>query len=128
MTAIRRRRLALLDPGNGQSEPVLDGTPKVTRDAGVENVPARHLCPTCPSQGVVPAGTNDGNAYRYCCTARKTLTTSLKRTLTKYKTRTITVAPVGRVANEAWLLALTQSHPPSLLESQAPPSTEASRP
>lgn len=48
---------------------------------------ARHACPVCPAgKQVVSAGRNKGGAsdgISFCCTRRKTVTKTLKRTLTK---------------------------------------------
>lgn len=57
----------------------------------------RNLCPVCP-KGAAVSGKNNGNAKPvYCCPARKTVTKTLKKTLTikKTKTKTVTGVKVG---------------------------------
>lgn len=64
---------------------------------------ARHLCPVCPSGvSILPAtkaaaagAKKNAGSFNYCCPKRKTLTKTIKKTLTKRKTRTTTVAPVS---------------------------------
>lgn len=62
---------------------------------------ARHLCPVCPQDAAVAAvggsknNNLNANSYKYCCPARKTITKTMKKTLTKRRTVTVIKTPAS---------------------------------
>lgn len=81
----------------GTAEPLDLASDDIAIDSQVSGqLFARHLCPVCPRGAkVAAAGGKHNSGYSYCCKPRRTITSTIKKTLTKKRTLTVTKAPVS---------------------------------